>query len=194
MATKNGGDERMARPDAPHDGGFREGDDVGEQYKSLHDKAYDLVDYERRRKLREQWDERILPDLPDSKAMHRCWVSTTHPIDTPQRRKRFGYRFVPMEDVREQGWSADITAVKDGQFAGCVQWRELVAMEIPRQTHVDYMTIYHFDMPQEQAQGIIENLDALNEQVRGKGGRIDMEEAMLEMKRRIKMPPTRMFE
>jgi len=199
MAGRNGNgapsDERMARTDAPHDGGYRDGDNIGEQYKSLHDKAYDQVDYERRRKLRDQWDgERVLPNLPDSQQWHRCWVSTTHPIDTPQRRKRFGYRFVKIDDVKEQGWATDEVAVKDGQFMGAVQWRELIAMEIPMETYIDYMTIYHFDIPQEQAMGIVENLDALDEQIRGKRyGRIELEEATAEMRRKIKTPPTRMF-
>ena len=192
----NGGprDDRMAAPPTPHDAAFRDNEFMGDQtVPTPRDAAYDLIDLERRRKLRELWDERILPSLPDSSEFHRCWVSTTHPVDTPQRRRRFGYRFVPMDDVRAQGWAADNAAVKDGQFAGCVMWRELVAMEIPMQTFIDYMTIYHFDMPQEAQRGIVDNLDDLDERLRGKGGRVDLEPAMEELRRRINAPPGPMF-
>src|SRR5262245_43221046 len=126
MAKNNGNnsDERMSHATA-HDAGFRETETDNAPGASFdHDGAMELADFERRRKLREMWDERILPNLPNSKGFHRCWVSTTHPIDTVQRRRRFGYRFVPMDDVRNEGWSADTEAVKDGQFAGAVMWRE----------------------------------------------------------------------
>lgn len=187
-------DERMASPATPHDAAFRENEFLGDQTAATpRDADISLIDLERRRKLRELWDERILPDLPDNTEWHRCWVSTNHPIDTPQRRKRFGYRFVPVDDVRAQGWSADMEAVKDGQFSGCVMWRELVGMEIPMQTYFDYMHIYHFDMPQEQARSIVENLDALDDRMRGKGGRVELEEAMETMRRRINAPPGPMF-
>src|SRR5262245_39365017 len=98
--AKNGdkGDDRLAS----HDSGFRENEQATVSQAQgggfSHDGTHELADYERRRKLREMWDERILPNLPDSNQMHRCWVSTTHPIDTVQRRKRFGYRFVAMDD------------------------------------------------------------------------------------------------
>src|SRR5262245_61932687 len=196
MAGKNNGpsDDRMAAPETPHDAGFRENEFLGDQTAATaRDADHSLIDLERRRKLREMWDERILPDLPHSAEWHRCWVSTSHPIDTPQRRRRFGYRFVKMDDVRALGWSADVLAVKDGQFEGAVMWRELIAMEIPQQTYEDYMMIYHFDMPQEQARGIVDNLDALDDRIRGKGGRVELESAMEDMRKRINAPPGKMF-
>jgi hypothetical protein len=154
----------------------------------------DMTDPERRRKLRERWGESILPNLPDRPGYHRCWVSTTHPIDTPQRRRRFGYQFVKMEDVRGAGWTADVDAVKDGSFSGCVMWRELVAMEITQEGYLEYMTEFHRDQPYEQGRNLIDGLDELADTARSKGGRVTLEESMEEFRQRIMTPPAKTFE
>src|SRR5580765_136516 len=46
------------------------------------------VDPERRRRMQEIFNDSVLPNLPRRPGMHRCWVSTTHNSDTPQRRMR----------------------------------------------------------------------------------------------------------
>ena len=43
--------------------------------------------------------ESVLPNLPPVTGMHRCWVSTTHSTDTPQRRRRYGYRFGALRPI-----------------------------------------------------------------------------------------------
>jgi hypothetical protein len=97
----------------------RVGDSYGDHEMSTleRERAAEMTDPERRRSIRARWSEGVLPDLPPINGWHRCWVSTTHPIDTPQKRKRYGYRFVKYDDINALGWSADVDAVKEGQDA-----------------------------------------------------------------------------
>lgn len=158
------------------------------------EQAAEMTDPVRRRAIRQRWAESVLPELPIENGWHRCWVSTTHPLDTPQRRRRYGYRFLKYEDINKYGWSADVDAVKDGAFSGAVMWRELVAMECSMQDYEDYMREFHFDQPYEQAQGIYQNLDETADRARERGGRVTFDEGMEDMKRRIARPPPRQFE
>jgi hypothetical protein len=196
MADKNGKpvDDRLRSPD--REDGHRANEDFGEHEMTAADReqASQLTDPERRREIRKKWSESVLPDLPPRPGFHRCWVSTTHPIDTPSRRHRFGYEFVKMDTVRNAGWSADVEAVKDGQFAGGVRWREMVAMEITMAGFVEYMREFHFDQPTEATRGILEGLDQMNEDARSKGGRITLDEGLEDMRRRMQQPPPRQFE
>jgi hypothetical protein len=148
----------------------------------------------RRRQFQDRWNESLLPSLPPKTGFHRCWVSTSHPVDTPQRRKRNGYNFVMLDDVKHEGWSAEANSVKDGVMAGAVMWREMVAMETTAENYEAYMREFHFDQPREQAQGIFDGLDALGDEARQKGGRITLEEGMHDLRRRIETPRKDMFD
>jgi hypothetical protein len=159
------------------------------------EQASDLTDPQRRRAIREKYDQRVLPPIPtSSKGFHRCWVSTTHPIDTPESRLRSGYRFVMVDTLHEGEWVTDKNAVKDGQFAGVARWRELVLMENPISDFVDYMREFHHDAPADQTRGIFDNLDQMSDEARSKGGRITLEEGMEDLRRRMNAPPPRQFE
>lgn len=187
-------DERLRQADREDDP--RHGADYGGVERSTMEREQDeqMTDPERRREIRRRWQESALPDLPLRAGYHRCWVSTSHPVDTPQRRQRFGYQFVKYDDVRNAGWSADTTAIKDGQFLGAVMWRELIAMECTQKEYREYMREFHFDQPNEQALGVLTDLDSMNEEVRAKGGRITLEEGMEEMRQRMRRPPPAQFE
>jgi hypothetical protein len=153
-----------------------------------------MTDPERRRSIRARWSEGVLPDLPPINGWHRCWVSTTHPIDTPQKRKRYGYRFVKYDDINALGWSADVDAVKEGQFMGAVMWREMVAMECTIQDFIDYMREFHHDQPAEMVDGIFQRLDATGQDARSRGGKITLEQGVEDMRRRMNRPPAQQFE
>lgn len=189
-------EERLRRDDMARDGTARENENYGEHEMTTREReiAAERTDPERRRKLREKYDQRVLPTIPERQGWHRCWVSTTHPMDTPSARQRMGYRFVKMDDLRDADWVTDKNAVKDGQYDGAVRWRELVLMELPTSEYVDYMREFHHDAPQDQAQGIFEQLDELSDRARSKGGRITLEEGMADLRRRIQSPPARQFE
>ena len=193
-------DERLGDrgPDADHDREdyVRAGENHGEHEMTTREreKAMEMTDPERRREIRRKWSESTLPNLPKRPGWHSCWVSTTHPTDTPMRRKRFGYRFIRYEDLSHEGWAADVDAVKDGHFAGAVMWRELVAMECTMSDFNDYMREFHFDQPAEQIEGIFENLDQTGDEAKRRGGKITLEEGLEEMRKRMQRPPPHQFE
>lgn len=207
MATdtkKTEGDARMSRNDAAlpaRDAALPERDAAHGGEEQAHsreftrddwEKAKEFTDPERRRRIQSVLAETLLPGLPKKDGWHRCWVSTSHPSDTPQRRMRLGYRYITYEDVQLAGWVADTNAVKDGAFKGCVMWREMLAMEIPMQDYNDLMRELHHDAPREMARGIYEGLDALGAEARERGGRIDMEEGFDALKQFVR--PPRQFE
>lgn len=154
------------------------------------DEAAAASDPEKRQRIREMLTDSVLPNLPRKDGFHRCWVSTTHNIDTPQRRLRLGYWFYKLEDARKEEWHADEYAVNDSQsvYAGCIMWREMVAMEIRYEDYCMIMREVHHDMPMDQARSIYESIDAAGQQVRDMGGRTTMAPGM-ESLRQFTRPP-----
>jgi len=186
-------EERLGRHedrDAPHS------DDRGDREFTNADwqKARQTTDPERRRRIREILNETMLPNLPRKAGWHRCWVSTSHALDTPQRRQRLGYRFVQLDDLQKEGagWTASAESIKDGAAMGAVRWREMVGMEIPEDEWLDIMRELHHDMPREMSAGIYEDLQALSATARDKGGIIDLDEGFREMQKFVRAP--RQFE
>lgn len=176
--------------------GRRESETYGEHEQSTAERemAMQITDPERRREIRRKWMESILPNLPYKSGWHRCWVGTTHSIDTPQKRRRFGYKFVDYDDLNREGWAADVDAVKDGRFMGAVMWREMIAMECTIRDFVDYMREFHHDQPEEMTAGIFQNLDEMNDTAKQKGGKITLDEGIEDMRKRMMRPPARQFE
>jgi hypothetical protein len=190
-------EERLAQRDDGHDGGRRDGDNFGEHERATRAREQDhqLTDPERRRAIQRRVEQLVLPSLPEKGGWHRCWVSTTHPLDTPERRLRAGYTFVREDDVRGSGWMADRAAIKDAeQVEGKVRWRELVLMEIPVVEYNEYMREFHHDMPYDMTQGIFSGLDEMGDKAKSKGGKVTLEEGMEQLRRRIQTPPPRQFE
>ncbi len=158
------------------------------------DTAADRTDPEKRARMREIFRDSVLPNLPHREGFHRCWVSTTHNSDTPQRRLRLGYWFYKLDMAKSEDWHADEFAVTDAQsiYHGMIMWREMVAMEIRYEDYVMIMRELHHDQPMDQARAIYESLDAAGEQVRDRGGRTSMAPGM-ETLRAFTRPP-RQFE
>ena len=149
------------------------------------------TDPERRRMIRMRFEEAVLPNLPKREGWHRIWISTTHNYDTPQFRLGLGYHFCTYEQLGREGWSVDQYAVKDARnvYAGCVMWREMIAMETDLANWYAIMRELHHDQPYEQARSIYETLDAAGEQVRSMGGRTMMSPGM-ESLRTFTRPPS----
>ena len=188
-ATPRKGDDRLAgreERDAAHS------DNRGDREFSNADwnKARQFTDPERRRRIREVLNETMLPGLPRRDGWHRCWVSTTHALDTPQRRQRLGYNFVMLETLEKEGagWTADADSVKDGKAQGAVRWREMIGMEIPEEDFLDIMRELHHDQPREMASGIYQDLQALSAEAKDRGAVIDLDDGFREMQKFIRPP------
>lgn len=111
---------------------------------------------ERRRMLREEWVQTVLPTPPEIPGFHLCWVSTTNSTDPIHKRIQLGYQPVKASEVP----GFDQYIVKEGQFDGCIACNEMLLFKVPLQVYQDIMTIYHHDIPLEQEQAIKERIRA----------------------------------
>lgn len=158
------------------------------------DRAAERTDPERRKRMQEVMDDTVLPKLPKRDGFHRCWVSTTHNVDTPHRRMRMGYWFFKYEQAQKEHWHADEYAVMDATsiYKECLMWREMIAMEIDDEGARMIMRENHHDKPMDQERGIYDQIEAAGAQIRDMGGTTRMAPGM-ETLRQIRRPP-RQFE
>ncbi len=149
-----GGDERLKKSAGEAVRGDRDGAD---DLRSNRDGTA-LSVQERRRALRQDWVQEILPTPPKIPGFHFCWLSTTNSVDPVHKRLQKGYELVKISEVP----GFDQYKVEGGQFDGCVACNEMVLSKIPDEIYQDIMAIYHDDMPLEQEQSIRERLSAGN--------------------------------
>lgn len=119
-----------------------------------------LSDEERRRALRTDWVQEILPSPPDLPGFHCCWLSTTNSTDPIYKRMKRGY--IPVKITEVPGFGTQFTA-QGGEFEGCVACNEMLLFKIDKQVYHDLMTIYHYDMPKEQEAAIRERIEGNQE-------------------------------
>lgn len=113
-----------------------------------------LTAEERRRLLREEAVQEILPKLPEIPGYHVCWLTTTNATDSLFKRYRLGYSLIRASEVPGyEQWEA-----KGGEYDGVIACNEMLAAKIPYQTYIDLMTIYHHDIPNEEEASIREKL------------------------------------
>lgn len=186
-------DPRMARPDRDEARDDRRGGEERAFSRRDWEQANGPTDPERRRAFREKWAQTHLPNLPLKAGMHRCWVSTNHPTDTPARRIALGYEVIKLDDVRSAGWAPEAASVKDGGVLdGAVRWREMIGMQCPEQDYQDYMREFHHDQPRDMARDIYAPLEDTAQRIRDGGGRVELAEGFQEMTRYRR--PDRQFE
>jgi hypothetical protein len=102
-----------------------------------------LTDGERVELLKRANFQSSLPNLPRIPGYHVCWVSTTHPSDTPQGREQLGYTYITRAEVPEFTY----TDQKSDDFPGVVTWREMVGMKLPLSTYQLFMEELHHNEP-----------------------------------------------
>lgn len=114
-----------------------------------------LSDAERRRLLRQDWVQEVLPKPPVIPGWHCCWLSTTNSTDPVYKRIQRGYQ--PVKATEVPGFGSQYTA-QGGEFDGCVACNEMLLFKIPQQLYNDLMTIHHYDLPNEQEESIREKV------------------------------------
>jgi len=185
-------DERLNRRDRDD-----EYEDRGSRYNSREysnrdwENANAPTDSARRRAFREKWAQSHLPNLPKREGFHRCWVSTSHPTDTPARRLALGFSILKLEQLVAEGagWAPEASSVKDaGSLDGAVRWREMIGMECPEEYYQDYMREFHHDMPRDMARDIYEPLAELRERAMDQGGRMMVGDGFKEMQKFRRQP------
>jgi len=150
------GDERIRKDAAQLARGGRDGADVDRVTQD----GSSTSASDRRRLLRQEWVQEVLPTPPEKAGWHRCWLSTTNSVDPIHKRMQLGYQPVRISDVP----GFEQYKVEGGQFEGCVACNEMLLFEIPMERYQDLMMIYHHDMPLEQEQSIYERVNGKNDE------------------------------
>lgn len=111
---------------------------------------------ERRRMLRQEWVQEVLPTVKAPEGWHYCWLSTTNSTDPLHKRMSMGY--VPVKASEVPGFAASQYKVQGGDFDGCIACNEMLLFKVSEERYQDLMTIYHSEMPSEQEQSIKERM------------------------------------
>jgi len=134
------GDERLKKDSGAAIRGGRDNADVSR----VQEDGMALSTAERRRLLRQEWVQEVLPTPPGIPGFHLCWVSTTNSTDPIHKRMQLGYQPVRISEVP----GFDQYKVADGsQFEGCIACNEMLLFKIPQEVYQDIMAIYHHDSP-----------------------------------------------
>lgn len=122
-------------------------DTAGREERAMNDRAItqrrQLTDEDRVELLRRANFQSSLPNLPRIPGYHVCWVSTTHPSDTPQGREQLGYTYITRDEVPEFTY----TDQKSSDFPGVVSWREMIGMKIELHRYQMFMEELHHNEP-----------------------------------------------
>ena len=105
---------------------------------------------ERRKMWKDEWTQSALPNVPNLKGWHLCWLSTTNSYDSIDKRIRLGYVPVKADELPE----FDNHRVKAGEHVGYVACNEMLLYKIPMDLYQDVMAHFHHEAPLEEANKI----------------------------------------
>lgn len=139
---------------------------------------------ERRRMIRSDWSQDVLPQPPKVDGWHYCWLSTTNSTDPIYKRMQKGYEPVKVSEV--PGF-AQFT-VTQGEFEGCVACNEMLLFKIPEELYQEIMLINHYERPLEEEEILRANVvDSVKE--RDSDGReLGSAEGYNQLVRKVKPP------
>jgi len=155
-----GGDERLRKSAGSAVRGNRESADLGRT--SLDGTI--LTSAERRRMLRDEWVQEVLPTPPVTDGWHYCWLSTTSSTDPIFKRQQLGYQPVLAAEI--PGFES-YTDKSGGSFDGCISCNEMVLFKIDHERWQDIMMVFHHDLPLEQETGLRETVEREDEDRNG---------------------------
>ena len=139
---------------------------------------------ERRRMIRSEWTQDVLPTPPQVPGWHYCWLSTTNSTDPIYKRMQKGYEPVRATDI--PGFAQYKST--QGEFEGCVACNEMLLFRIPEELYQEIMTIYHFERPNEEEEILKANaVEKLNERDSNGRGLGDVE-GFDSLARRVRPP------
>ena len=98
---------------------------------------------ERRKMLRQEWTQDVLPTPPKEPGWHFCWLSTTNSADPIYKRMQKGYVPVMAKDLR--GFSQ--SHVTEGEFEGVISCNEMLLFKIEEELFQDIMSYLHHELP-----------------------------------------------
>jgi hypothetical protein len=120
---------------------------------------------ERKKMWKDEWTQSALPNVPELKGFHVCWLSTTNGYDSIDKRMRLGYVPIKVEEIPGfENWR-----VKAGEHAGFIACNEMLLFKIPMELYQEIMAHFHHEAPLEEANKI--RLQAEAQQGRDSSGR-----------------------
>lgn len=137
-----GGEERLKKASAAATRGDRAEADASRTQTD----GTTLTMEERRRLIRSEWSQDVLPTPPATPGWHYCWLSTTNSADPIYKRMQKGYE--PVKAVTIPGF-AQYTATQ-GEFEGCVSCNEMLLFRIPEELYQEYMLVMHYERPMDE--------------------------------------------
>jgi hypothetical protein len=137
----------------------------------------ELSDSERREAYRKGLYQSHLPDLPQMKGYHVCWLTTTNPKDSIQARLRLGYELIKASEIP----GFDFANVKTGEYVGYVGINEMLAAKLPLALYQDFMTISHHEQPLEEESAIVADVLKHQEATHGAVGGVKFFDGTLQL-------------
>lgn len=160
-------------PDKRSQNRFKRPDERGNQERELAgramtDKREEMTDDERMMLAVSDSLNSVLPTVAQIPGHSLCWVSTTHPTDTPTRRMAIGWQFVTKADMPE----FENLCTKAGEFVGTISCREMILMKLRDALRLRMLTHFHHDMPNDAEQALATQIDALKQSAEKHGMKI----------------------
>lgn len=144
-----------------------------------------VMDSDRLEEFRRSFVAEKLPRLPEIEGYHTCWLTTTNNADPIFRRLKWGYELLRAAD--HPGWES--TAIKTGEYAGCISEGEMLAAKVPLEIYEMMMTEVHYTQPLAEEGKLRSTLDIIEEEARKKKARLDVEEGTRQLGRRSTRTP-----
>lgn len=138
----------------------------------------DVSEDDRLEMFRNQLFNDALPDLPDIPGYHLCWLTTTNPGDTIQRRIQLGYEPVKAEEVP----GMEYASVKTGEWAGLIGINEMLAFKLPLSLYERFMQEAHHEAPLREENKLAEVADIMREQAERAGSTMYEGDGMTDMR------------
>jgi len=133
----------------------------GRESRASHDPVREapedkFVSAEERRKMwKDEWTQSALPQVPELKGFHLCWLSTTNSYDSIDKRMRLGYTPVMAEEIPGyENWR-----VKAGEHVGFIACNEMLLFKIPLDRYQEVMAYFHHEAPLEETEKIRRNAE-----------------------------------
>jgi hypothetical protein len=103
-----------------------------------------------RRRARNEFQQTVLPSIPDIPGYHLCWLATNSQYDPIHRRFTLGYTPVRADEM--PGY--DMYKVKEGDQSGHIMCNEMLLCKMPMDVYQDIMLEHHHYQPMDEAEKI----------------------------------------
>jgi hypothetical protein len=145
----------------------------------------EISEEERLEMFRDSLQQSVLPDLPDMPGYHVCWLTTSNPRDTIQRRKMLGYELLQADQIPQ--WEG--VSLKTGELTGAVMVNEMVAARIPLRLYNRYMNEAHHKMPLSEEEKLSLMVNSLKDQAQEMGTQVEVGDGTANIVQRAKPMP-----